>query len=180
MAQLKGFMDLHSDSVVTVESEMRGNVSVPTELKFDDGEGDVASYRFMGETVVNDQIKVPPFKGAIWNVSFKPDKAKVDRLNQYQGVLGGFEKRFIVSTKNDVLHFSIGSGPTDRGSLAFAKGITGTLKHQWSWPLTQVLSILKLNDTGDVTMNFSDMGALKIDVDSGIGKYSYILPATKT
>jgi hypothetical protein len=28
-------------------------------------------------------------------------------------------------------------------------------------------------------MHFSDMGALKIDVDSGIGRYSYILPASK-
>jgi len=179
MAQLKGFMDLHSDSKVTVESEVRGTETIPTELKFDDGEGDIASYRFMSETVVNDQIKVPPFKGAVWNVTFQPDKAKIDRLNQYQGILGGFEKRFIVSTKNDVLSFSIGSGPTDRSTLAFAKGITGALKHQWSWPLSQVLSILKLNDNGIVTMNFSDMGALKIDVDSGLGKYSYILPATK-
>ncbi len=179
LAQLKGFIDLHGDSAITVESEVRGTETLPTELKFDAGGGDVASYRFMSETVVNDQIKVPPFKGAIWNVSFKPDKAKVDRLSKYEGVLGGFEKRFIVSTKNDTLNFSIGSGPTDRGSLAFATGITGTLKHQWSWPLSQVLSILKLNDTGDLTMHFSDMGALKIDVDSGIGEYQYILPATK-
>jgi hypothetical protein len=180
LAQLKGFMELHGGSTVSVELETRGSASVPTELKFDDGEGDVASYRFMGETIANEQIKVPPFKGAVWNVTIKPEKAKIDRLKQYEGVLGGFEKRFIVSTKGDVLNFSIGSGPTDRSNLPFAKGITGTLKHQWSWPLSQVLSIIKLNDTGDVTMHFSDMGALKIDVDSGIGKYSYILPATKT
>jgi len=179
MAQLKGFIDLHDKSTVSVDSEMRGTVSVPTELKFDDGAGDVASYRFMSETMANEQIKVPPFKGATWNVSLTPDKSKIDRLNQYAGILGGFEKRFIVSTKNDVLNFSIGSGPTDRSNVPFAKGITGALKHQWSWPLTQVLSILKLNDSSKVTMHFSDMGALKIDVDSGIGKYSYILPASK-
>jgi len=179
MAQLKGFIDLHGESVVTVETELRAAGEFPTELKFDDGDGDIASYRFMSETVVNDQIKVPPFKGAIWNVTFNPEKAKIDRLSQYSGVLGTFEKRFIVSTKNDVLNFSIGSGPTDRSNVPFAKGITGTLKHQWSWPLAQVLSILKLNDNGNVTMYISDMGALKIDVDSGIGKYSYILPATK-
>jgi len=179
MGLLKGFIELHGDSKISVEVETRGTASVPTELKFDDGEGDVASYRFMSETVANDQIKVPPFKGAVWNVTVKPEKAKIDRLSKYQGVLGNNEKRFIVSTKNDVLNFSIGNGPTDRSNLPFALGITGSLKHQWSWPLAQVLSILKLNDGGDVTMHFSDMGALKIDVDSGVGKYSYILPATK-
>ena len=179
LAQLKGFIDLHEKSTITVTNEMRGTVSAPTELKFDDKEGEVAVYRFMSESMANEQIKVPPFKGATWNVTIKPDQARIARLNSYQGILGGFEKRFIVSTTNDVLNFSIGSGPTDRSNVPFAKGITGALKHQWSWPLTQVLSILKLNDNEDVTMNFSDMGALKIEVDSGIGKYSYILPAAK-
>jgi hypothetical protein len=179
LAQLKGFIDLHEKSTVSVTNEVRGAVSVPTELKFDDGAGDIAIYRFMSESMANEQIKVPPFKGATWNVSIKPEKARIDRLSSYQGVLGSFEKRFIVSTDKDVLNFSIGSGPTDRTNIPFAKGITGTLKHQWSWPLTQVLSILKLNDNEDVKMHFSDMGALKIDIDSGIGKYSYILPAGK-
>lgn len=180
MAQLLGFINLHDKSTVSVVSEMRGAVSMPTELKFDNGDGEVAAYRFMSETMANEQIKVPPFKGAVWNVTIKPEKVKIDRLNSYQSVLGGFEKRFIVSTDaKGVLNFSIGSGPTDRTNLPFATGVTGTLKHQWSWPLTQVLSILKLNDNEDLTMHFSDMGALKIDVDSGTGKYSYILPAGK-
>jgi hypothetical protein len=179
LAQLKGFIDLHEKSKVSITNEVRGTVSSPTELKFDDGAGDVAIYRFMSESMANEQIKVPPFKGATWNVTIKPEQERIARLNSYQGILGGFEKRFIVSTDKDVLNFSIGSGPTDRSNVPFAKGITGALKHQWSWPLTQVLSILKLNDNEDVTMHFSDMGALKIDIDSKIGKYSYILPAGK-
>lgn len=179
LAQLKGFIDLHDKSTVSVVSEVRGSISVPTELKFDNGEGEVAAYRFMSETMANEQIKVPPFKGAVWNVTLKPEKKKIDRLSAYQGILGGFEKRFIVSTDKDVLNFAIGSGPTDRTTVPFATGISGSLKHQWSWPLTQVLSILKLNDNEDVTMHFSDMGALKIDVDSGICKYQFILPASK-
>lgn len=179
LALLKGFIDLHGKSTVTIESELRGSTTMPTEIKFDDGAGDVAAYRFMSDTMANEQIKVPPFKGAIWNVTLKPEKERIDRLSSYQGVLGGSEKRFLVSTKNDVLNFAIGSGPTERSNLPFARGIAGSLKHQWSWPLTQVLSIIKLNDNEDVTMHFSDMGAMKIDIDSGIGKYSYILPASK-
>jgi hypothetical protein len=180
LAQLKGFMDLHAKSTISVINEMRNSISTPTELQFDAGAGDTATYRFMSEAMANEQIKVPPFKGATWNVTIKPEKVKIDRLSSYQGVLGGFEKRFIVSTNKDVLNFSIGSGPTDRSNLPFAAGITGSLKHQWSWPLTSVLSILKLNDNSDITMFISDMGALKIDVDSGLGLYSYILPAGKS
>lgn len=179
LAQLKGFIDLHGKSTVTVEEENRSGVVVPTELKFDNLAGEVAAYRFMSETMANEQIKVPPFKGATWNITLKPEKVKVERLNAYQGILGGFEKRFIVSTKNDVLNFAIGSGPTDRSNIPFATGIAGSLKNQWSWPLTQVLSILKLNDNETVTLHFSDMGAMKIEVDSGIGRYSYILPASR-
>jgi len=180
LAQLKGFIDLHGSSTVSVEAETRNNVTVPVGLKFDDGGGDFAIYRFMSETMANEQIKVPAFKGASWDVSFKPEQSKIARLNQYQSVLGGFEKRFIVSTDKDVLKFSIGDGPTNRSNIPFATGITGSLKNSWSWPLTQVLNILKLNDTEDVTMHFSNAGALKIEVDSGTGKYSYILPAAKT
>jgi len=179
LAQLKGFIDLHDKSTVSVINEVRGAGSVPTELKFDNGEGEVAAYRFMSEAMANEQIKVPPFKGAVWNVTLKPEKKKIDRLSAYQGILGGMEKRFTVSTDKDTLNFAIGSGPTDRTTVPFATGITGSLKHQWSWPLTQVLSILKLNDNEDVTMHFSDMGALKIDVDSGTCKYQFILPASK-
>ncbi len=179
MTQLKGFIDLHANSTVEVVQEERGGVMVPSELKFDNGEGEVAMYRFMSEAMANEQIKVPPFLGASWAFSIKPEKKKIDRLNSYSGILGGFEKRFIASTKGDQLNFSIGSGPTDRSNIPFASGITGSLANKWSWPLTQMLSILKLNDSEDVTMYFTDAGAIKVDIDSGLGKYSYILPAMK-
>jgi hypothetical protein len=53
--------------------------------------------------------------------------------------------------------------------------VGGQLKRAWSWPVTQVLSILSL--TGDKTMRISDDGAMQITVDSGIAVYNYILPA---
>lgn len=181
---LKGFIDFplfSGDKAVSAAvAEVRNGVSVPTELKFDSGAGHLANYRFMSETMVNEQIKVPPFKGATWNVTIVPEKRKIAELAYFQGVLGGYEKRFVVSVVNGTLNFNVGDGPTDRITVPFAENITGTMKHQWSWPLTQVLSILKLTDTASTcSMSFSDMGALKIDIDSGIGKYSYILPAGK-
>jgi hypothetical protein len=176
---LKGYIDLMEDaSTVEVVKETRNSVSVPVELKFDNQAGTESNYRFMSETMINELINIPPFKGAVWNLSVVPDKKNISMLNSYQGILGGFEKRFSVSTNKNNLVFSIGSGPTDRANVTFATNINGALKSSWSYPLSQVLSILKLYDSSEsVVMNFSDMGALKIDVDSGVGKYSYILPA---
>ena len=175
---LKGFIDLHSDSTVSLVNEQRNGVDVPTEILFDDGADLTSNYRFMAESMVNEQIKVPPFKGATWNVSITPSKESIKKLSSFTGVLGTFESTFVVSVDKGTLKFSIGTGPTDRATIPFAKNVVGTLKHQWVWPLSQVISILKLNDTSEnCTMNFSDMGALKIDIESGIGKYSYILPA---
>jgi len=135
----------------------------------------------MSESMVNEQVKVPPFKGATWNVTISPEKKRISDLSYFQGVLGGFEKRFIVTVDAGTLNFHVGTGPTDRTTVPFADNVTGTMKHQWSWPLSQVLGILKLSETASTTtMYFSDMGALKIDIDSGIGKYSYILPAGKS
>lgn len=177
---LKGYMDLHESSNVDVLKENRAGADVPVEVRFDDGAGTVANYRFMSEAMANEQIKVPPFKGATWNVSFTPERNNINKLAAYQGILGGFEKRFIVSFTGSTLNFVIGAGPTDRVNVPFATNVTGTLKSAWSYPLAQVLSILKLGDAKDtIVMNFSDMGALKIDITSAMGKYSYVLPASK-
>ena len=178
---LRGYMDLHNGSTVSVVKEHRNTTDVPVELKFDNGAGIVANYRFMSEAMINEQIKMPAFKGATWNVSITPEKKSIANFASYQGILGGFEKRFTVSTTGAKLNFTIGNGPTDRVTIPFDVNVTGELKTSWSYPIAQTLSILKLADTSStVTMHFSDMGALKIDIDSGIGKYSYILPAGKS
>jgi len=181
---LKGYIDFplfsESSAAVSIIKETKSNQSIPTEIKFDSGVGHVANYRFMSETMVNEQIKVPAFKGASWDITITPEKKRIAELSYFQGVLGGIEKRFIVSINKGTLNFSVGTGPTDRTTVPFASNITGTMKNQWTWPLSQVLSILKLSDTASsTTMKFSDMGALMIEIDSGIGKYQFILPAGK-
>ena len=185
IAILKGYLEYSlfgSDkSSIDIVTENRSGAVVPTELKLSSGKGHFSNYRFMSESLVNEQIKVPAFKGATWDVTITPEKSKIQDLAWVQGVLGGLEKRFIVSVDKGVLNFNVGAGPTNRTVVPFSENVTGTMKTHWTWPLSQVLSILKLSDTAsNTTMYFSDMGALKIDIDSGIGKYSYILPAGKS
>ncbi len=184
MSILKGFVDFTpfagDKASVDIVQEQRNNVAVPTEIMFNSGHGTKSVYRFMSEAMINEQVKVPAFKGANWDITVSPEKARLSELSTFAGILGGFEKRFTVSTVAGSLIMSIGSGPTDRSTVTFAENVTGSLKHQWSWPLSQVLAILKLSDSSaSTTVQFSDAGAMKIDIDSGIGKYSYILPAGK-
>ena len=181
LALLKGSIDLNESSTVSIVTETRLGEVVPTEILFLEPDGSTANYRFVSEAMISEQVKVPTFKGAVWDVVFAPSAVSIANFAKQYGVYGAFEKRFIVSVDaKGTVKFSIGNGPTDRKVMNFAAGVTGTLKHQWTYPLSQVLAILKLTDTASTsTMHFSDGGALKIEIDSGIGKYTYILPAGK-
>jgi len=182
LSVLKGFISLHESSTVSIITDKRNNVDVPTDIKFDDGADTTSYYRFMAEATINELIKVPAFKGATWDITITPTLKSIATLSTHHGILSGYEKRFMVSVNaKGTLSFGIGAGPTDKTNIPFATSVTGTLKHQWTYPLSQVISILKLSDNASsVVMSFSDAGALKIDIDSGIGKYTYILPAGKS
>lgn len=163
---------------ISIVTQSKNGAEVPSEISFDSGAGHTANYRFMSAEVANEQIKVPPFRGAAFAVEIEPTKSSITDLVKLSSILGSFESTFTVKTDGDKLQFLIGSSATDRSSLNFAAGITGKLTRQWSYPLTQMLSILKLYDSSDkVKMFFSDQGVAKVEVDSSMGKYTYLVPA---
>jgi len=162
---------------ITIESITKKKQIVPCDIKFDSNDGHVSTYRMMDEPLAEQLIQVPPFKGVPWDVVVEPTQQNLNDLKYFAGILGSHEPLFTVSVKNGDLYLDIGSGSESHASVPFVKDIDGTLKHAWSWPLSYVLSILKLSDGAVCTMSFSDHGALKIVIDSGIGEYEYILPA---
>jgi hypothetical protein len=85
------------------------------------------------------------------------------------------ESVFQVKTDGGNLVFYFGDANTHAGSFVFEAGVKGKLKQMWSWPVTQVMSILNLD--GDKVMKISDQGAMMITVNSGLAGYDYILPA---
>jgi len=82
---------------------------------------------------------------------------------------------FSVKTEDGNLVFSIGDHSTHAGSFVFHAGVQGDINGGWKYPIRQVINILSL--AGDKSMYISDMGAMKITVNSGIASYDYILPA---
>jgi hypothetical protein len=164
---------------IEVVSAERNGETVPTHIHFENEAGDFQNdYRFMNKAIIEEKLKTVKFKGASWNVTFNPSVASIMRM-KLQSAAHSEEPTFNVKTVktggvNDLV-FSFGDVSTHAGSFVFEPGVNGTLAHTWSWPVSQVQSILNLS--GDITMSISDQGAMMISVDSGMAKYDYILPA---
>ena len=149
-------------SIAVVKQERNGE-SIPTGLHFKNGAGDFQNdYRFMNSDIINEKLKTVKFKGAAWAIEFVPTMASIQKL-KFQASAHTEETTFQVSTDNSNLVFSFGDASTHAGSFVFQGNVTGKLRQVWSWPVTQVMSILNL--TGDKTMRISDVGAMQITVE---------------
>jgi hypothetical protein len=145
---------------------------------FKDVEGNTDQYRFMSKEIIEQTLQTVKFKGVEWDVTFEPTKAKVNELQQVAGIYGGIEPNFTVKTVDGNLVITVGAQDGSfTGKRTFAQNVNGEITEGYAWPLNQVLAILKLGMSGACVMQISKKGALLISVDSGIGKYDYILPA---
>lgn len=164
------------DASIEVVRQERDGGEMPTTLVFQDGGGSRDQYRFMSKTIVDQAMKVATFRGAAWNVQTEPTQKRITQLAEVSSIYSGIDPAFSVKTEKGNLVFEVGSAEGGIvGRRIFAENIDGDLSTTWSWPLTTFLSILKLG--GTIMVRFSDQGVCQIDVDSGIGLYSYIMPA---
>jgi hypothetical protein len=147
----------------------------PSGLAFRNKSGDFKNdYRFMTSEIVAEKLKSVKFRGASWNIEFVPSLAAIQRL-KFQSQANSDELTFQARTENGDLKFFFGDHSTHAGNFVFHAGIEGELTQSWAWPVKQVMAILDL--AGDKVMKISDQGATEITVDSGIGIYTYLLPA---
>lgn len=185
MGVLNGYLNFagfkpDAKGVATIKTTERNGETVPSEISFKSAENHSATYRFMSGDTVEEQIKMPKFKGAEWDIEYSPSKKNLQDLAYFANILGTYEPSFGVHIENGTMSLTIGSSSSDRSLVPFANGIDTKFQASWRWPLGKVLSILKLGDeSSKTTMYFSNAGALKIQVDSGLGVYSYVLPASK-
>lgn len=181
MAVLNGYLKFPAfqddSATITVKRTQRGADEVPTQIDFSAPGGHRSTYRFMSPEVAED-IKVPVFRGANWDLTVTPDEGSLKDLSYFAGILGAFDPVFVAKTNKSDLMFSIGSGSNDRSEVPFATDVNGTLAGHWAWPLSETLSILKLAVQAEsCAMMFSEKGALKIEMTTEHGHYEYILPA---
>lgn len=175
LGKLKTLLNLQEyreDAKLAVTRKANGELDGIT---FENKVGDFKNnYRFMASDIVNDKLKTLKFKGVPWHITFEPTVAAIQRLRM-QAQANSEELNFQVKTDGKDLKFFFGDHSTHSGNFVFQHDITGALKHAWSWPVSQVMSILSL--TGDKTMQISDDGCMQITVNSGLAVYNYILPA---
>jgi len=180
LSKLKILLNLQEykeNATITVIRQERNGEQAAVGLHFENATGDFKNdYRFMTSEIVAEKLKTVKFKGANWNVEFVPAVSNIMRLKM-QAQANSEEPLFQVKTDKTDLKFSFGDHSTHAGEFVFQSGITGSLKHTWSWPVKQVISILDL--TGDKNFRLSDEGAAQITVNSGIAEYNYILPAQR-
>jgi hypothetical protein len=165
------------DAKIDVVTAERNGVTLPVGLHFENKGGDFKNdYRFMNTEIINEKMKTVKFKGVKWDVEIVPSVAAVQRFN-FQAAANNEHTTFVVKTDGDKLKFYFGDQSTHAGEFVFAEGITGKITTNLAWPVSQVLSILKIADVNNTKMGFSNEGALQITLDSGLATYKYIIPA---
>jgi len=175
LAKLKILLNLQEYREHATLALNRRSTGEPDGINFSNATGDFKNhYRFMAESIVNEKLKTPKFKGVNWHITFEPTVAAIQRLRM-QAQANAEEPHFQARTENGDLKFFFGDHSSHAGDFVFQSAVNGQLKRSWSWPALQVINILALS--GDKTMRISDDGAAMITVDSGIAVYNYILPA---
>ena len=181
MNVLKGYLQYPGfdgeGSTVQVLTQQRNGEDVPVEVEFKTTDGTDAHYRFMLADVINQQLKDIKFKGAAFDVEIAPSKKMMQDLAYFNGVLGSYEANFMPKTENGALYFYVGSTGSDRTKILIDNNVAGDINTEWNWPLEVVLKILRLGDNSNVTLSINNQGLLQLKVNSGLGEYTYLLPA---
>jgi hypothetical protein len=159
-----------------VKGEREGEV-IPLGIHFENKQGDFKNdYRFMNTKVINEKLKNLTFKGVKWDVEVEPSMSSVQRF-AFQAAANNEHTTFLAKTDGDKLKFIFGDAASHGGEFVFSTDVTGKLNKGWTWPVAEVLAILKASDVNNTKLSLSNEGALQITLDSGIATYKYIVPA---
>jgi hypothetical protein len=154
-----------------------GYTDIPLGINFDSATGDIHNdYQFMNVDVINEKVKTGKFRGVTWHVEVEPTLQSIQRFG-FQAGANNEHESFLAKTDGDKLVFSFGDTSTHNGEFVFATGVTGKITKAWTWPVSSVLAVLKIADSNNAKISFSNDGAMQITLDSGIATYKYIIPA---
>jgi hypothetical protein len=169
--------EYQEDSKIEVVTAERNGETIPVGLHFENKDGDFKNdYRFMNQDIINEKLKTVKFRGVKWDVEVEPTLSSVQRF-QFQAGANTEHTTFLAKTDGDKLTFTFGDISSHGGEFVFATGVVGKITKAWTWPVTSVLSILKVADANNTKISFSNEGAMQITLDSGLATYKYIIPA---
>ena len=165
------------DAKITITTAERNGETLPVGLHFENKDSDFKNdYRFMNSEIINEKMKTVKFRGVKWDVEVEPTVEAVKRFN-FQAGANSEHPTFLAKTDGGNLKFIFGDVSTHGGEFIFAQNVAGKLDRGWTWPVAQILSILKIADVNNTKMSLSNEGAIQITLDSGLATYKYIIPA---
>ena len=175
LSTLLNLDEYKNDASITVNSKELNGETVRTGLHFENkGASFENDYRFMSGALVNEKLKSLTFNEPPFEVTLEPSIISIQRLRQ-QSLANANELLFTAVVEDDDLVFNFGDHSTNSGRFVFANNADSGLDKRWAYPVAQVMGILALD--GELEMKFSNAGALVITCNSGLIKYTYILPA---
>lgn len=173
LTAVEAFRD--KEAKIYMNRKERNGISIPEEIVFEKSGFGKASYRLTAEKAIPPQAKQV---GEInWDVVVEqPAKRKIEEFSQLASIYNSQETKFSVKTENRQLKFLIGdeNAATHRATVVFAEEVTGTLKPNFTWNISGILSVLRLGSKSNIVMKISSQGILQIEVDTGLGVYNYI------
>lgn len=164
------------DATVKVNVENRQGKDVPVSFVFDNDSGMHGVYRLMSEQGIPAQ---PKFAGTTYVVEIdEPSRQKISEFAEMASLFATQEEKFTPKIVNDDLIFAIGdeNSTSHAASVKFASKVGSGYNGGFTWPTSQVLTILKLADNSNSSLSLSNDGILKIDIDTGIAKYEFLFP----
>lgn len=162
---------------IEIITAVRNNETIPVGIHFENESGDFKNdYRFMNSDIINEKLKTVTFRGVNWDVKVTPTLQAIQRF-LFQAGANTEHTTFLAKIDSGNLKFIFGDQSTHGGEFVFATNVTGKLTKAHTWPVMAILSILKIADVNNCTLDISDAGALQITMDSGLAVYKYIIPA---
>jgi len=175
LSTLLNLDEYQADASISVTKEVKNGESVPAGVHFENlGATFENDYRFMTTALVNEKLKTLEYNEPPYEVTLEPSMISIQRLRQ-QSLANANELLFTAVVANGDLIFNFGDHSTNSGKFTFANNANDKLNKRWAYPVSQVMGILAL--AGEIEMKFSNAGALVITCNSGLVKYTYILPA---
>lgn len=171
---LQGILGLSSmasdDAAVHFTTNSNGE---PEEIVFT-GRGNKSVYRLMSERSVPKQ---PVFRIPAYDVTVTPTKTAFVDFKEQAGIFGAMGgNKAAPSVADGQLIFEIGDGGSNHHTKFTFADCSGALPVGFKYQTPQIVTVLALVSSADVTLNLSTKGVMQFSVDTGMLDISFILP----
>jgi hypothetical protein len=167
---------LASESTITVNTESRDGQTYLASLTYVNKSQTEIYYRFMSSDLLpkNTQVREPQYE-----VTVNPARSSIQQFIWAGNGLSSVEQYFNPQIRDRQLRFCIGEdgAQTSRGGVVFAQNIDAKMQCDFHWKVSDIQTVLKLNDSADCEVAISGaVGAIQIKFQTGQAQWQYVFP----